>query len=189
MPSFHNVAKRWWGAAAILTVLGAGVLAYQAYQIRMIYNQADSLSQLVSPMGGLQVQVVGRSIFLVGEVDSIENWTKARSIAATAQAACGRSGRVANLSRMTEASKTALAKKIQKDIRNRRVRVRVLGDRFVLEGTVRNDYEADKAVELARAALLLDSKAPTRVTADESSSNGVNETFTPILLDMLKTPN
>lgn len=182
--SAKGAKKRWWIGVGVLGLLVAGACCFHGYRTHQLYKTADQLTQLVTPIGGLQVQVVGRSVFLAGEVDNIEAFTKARSIAQSLQESCS-SVKVSNLSRLSDGAKLALAREIKKSIRDRRIRVRVVEERFVLEGTVRNDYDAERAVELARSALMFD-KFPGRPVASEGAAPTSNDYFAPSILDMIK---
>ncbi len=176
-------------------VVGIGVFAlccgfagYQAWKHQQLNKVVAGLTALAAPINGVQVQTVGKAIYLMGEVASAEDWAKTRAIAETIQTS-GTGISVGNLTKLSDAAKQAVVAQIKKEVRNRRVRVRSVGERFVLEGNVRSDFEADRAVEIAKAALHLDAKAPTRSTAGAGNGTpGRIEAFGPILLDMMKFP-
>lgn len=171
-----------------LLILGGGFVVYRGIKRLQLNQEAGRLSQLAQPITGVQVQIVGKALFLTGEVGSAQDWAKTRAIAETIKTS-GTGIAVGNLVKMSEAAKQAVVAQIKKEVRNRRVRVRSVGDRFVLEGNVRSDFEADRAVEIAKAALHLDAKSPTRSTAGAGEvGKDPIEAFGPILLDMMKLP-
>ncbi len=171
-----------------LLVLGGGFVGYRGMQRYQIQAEVGRLSQLAQPIAGVQVQRVGKAIFLTGEVGSAQDWAKTRAIAETVKTS-GTDIAVGNLVKMTDAAKQAVVAQIKKEVRNRRVRVRCVGDRFVLEGNPRNDFEADRAVEIAKGVLFLDTKSPTRSTAGAGDNSiGRVDAFSPIILDMMKLP-
>lgn len=170
----------------MVCAVAGSYFSYARQQTLQVRNKAQQLSQLVAVIPGVQVQAVGKALFLSGEVDSLKDWAKCRAAVNVFLAESPQGIPVGNLTRLSEAAKKSAVAQIRRDVRNRRVRVRVVGDRFLLEGTVLNDFDADKAVEVAKATLLLNAKSVTRDTAAEKNGETQNA-FAPVLLDMLKT--
>ncbi len=184
----RKVAGSPWAAlVGVFALALTGFGSYQGYKNHQATVAMNELRTLVADFKGAQVERVGRTIFLSGEFNSLEEWTKARSIArALSEKSSGLT--VSNLSRMSEAAKQATLNQMKREVRNRRVKIKIVGERFIMEGSMKNDFEADRAVEIAKAVLLLENKAVTRETAGAVDTGNYQETFAPVLLDMLRIP-
>lgn len=185
---FKTPSQKGMAIGLGVLAIGAGYLGYHGLQMHRMNQVVGNLSQLAQAIPGVQVQVVGKAIFIAGEVSSAQDWAKTRAMAATIKVS-GTGIAVGNLAKMTEAAKQAVVAQLKKEIRNRRIRVRSVGERFVLEGNPRSDFEADRAVEIAKGVLFLDTNSPTRSTAGAAENDiGSVDAFSPVILDMMKLP-
>lgn len=176
----------WLGYASVTLVLC--VCSYFVGRNQRIRTVAKQVAAYVETVPGMKMHVADGTIVFTGEVKSLQDYNKARGIAH--QLSSGLNGlRIANMLNLTEEAKNATLKQVRREIRNSRVRPRFVNRRLVLEGTVRNDFEADRAVELAKAVLMLGPNGSTRETAAEkmgATDNHPGGHGEIMILDMLK---
>lgn len=167
------------GLACCLGVAGGYLYGNQMWT----KNRAAKLAAALGTMPGVSVTQMGGTVSVAGQVGSIQEYNQIRMTVRGMNA--GGCNCAMNMVTLTDEGKEALITQLKKEIRNRRVKVHFLGERLVLEGMVRNDYEADKAVEMAKAALLLGANGSTRETAAVTEGNGMTaENY--MILDMLR---
>ena len=159
-----------WGVV-ILCCCATGVGGYLLGSRAWARRQAALAADAMEKVPGVRVEAMGDTVLLTGEAQTMDDYNKARAAARSMNAGCTRA-QAMNLVTLSESGKESFLSKLRSEIRNRRVRARFIGNRLVLEGIVRNDFEADKAVELAKAALGAGDTSVSRETAADAPGAG-----------------
>lgn len=119
----------------------------------------------------ISVETVGTSIVVRGEMDSLEGLVLADTMIRDLRQASSSSIIISNLTRLSQAAYEKLAERIEREISSPDITARFIANRILLEGTADSNFEADRALELAKAHLSYPRLLPDRNTAGSTGGS------------------
>jgi hypothetical protein len=112
-------------------------------------RRVSELRELLKDIKGIQIRIVSDKIVVDGEVSSVSDLNRYYAVLSDESY----KGVVLNLVGVSESGMWSLASKIEKEIARPAVHVKVVNSFFVVEGMVRNGYEADQVLAVARSMI------------------------------------
>lgn len=127
---------------------------------------AGKIASLLTGVSGIQVTSVGESVVVSGEVAS------RKEMASVVRVADGvRSVPIHNLVVLSEAGCRRMADEIEQTIGAKEIQIKLLNNVILIQGTAANDYEADRAVEIAKTFIFAPI-GPSRSPASNKEAGG-----------------
>src|SRR5262249_10529392 len=121
-----------YGMVAVLCCALCAAGGYFAGSKMWVQRQVTQAAQAMSGMPGVTVNAVGGTVMLTGHVESMPEYQKARMLVRAMNA--GKHGvKAVNQLQVSEDAKTEFLAQLRRDLHNRKVRPRFLGNRLVLE--------------------------------------------------------
>ena len=116
-------------------------------------RQIEQLRAVLAGVQGLKYEAVGNVILVEGEVDQPADMVRLGRVIGGLDGLWdeGKPIHVRNLARMSERARLNLATWLEKYLAPEDVKAKWVSDDLYLEGTVSNDYQADRAMEIARS--------------------------------------
>lgn len=130
---------------------------------------AVQLEELLAGVPCLKVRTVGNAAVLAGEMDTPEDMARVIAAVDVIKTMPG-PVTIHNLTRLSEPGKQRLAEKIEREIGNPEIVVRLLNNIALLEGVADSDFEADRAVELTKTFIF----APVRRLPAQDAKGGAD---------------
>lgn len=109
----------------------------------------ETVRALLPRSSGLQISTVGDAVVLSGQVDS---YAEMSQIIAVVEGLSSLS--LHNLVMLSPLGQKDLTERIAAQLSGRRIEVRLLNNHLFLEGVAANDFEADRAVEIAKTFII-----------------------------------
>ena len=170
-------------------VAGATFLTFLGERISI----KNELSRLVTSYPGIRVQAVGKALYLTGSVDQFREIGDLQNIAEGMELA-NRGYTVTLLPTISEKGKKSLESNFNRMVNSPELGGFFLGDRFLIVGTAENDFEADRAVEIAKTYLAygidLTARSPAQSEKARSSETSWQASRSAssagVLLDMMR---
>jgi hypothetical protein len=154
-----------------------------------VQGVANQLSESIDTQPKPRLLTVGNVIVIVGEFEKYTDLDKINGIAESLRELTVPSGTVIvrNQTRLSDKGKSDLAEKIVARIGAREITASFVNDSLLLEGSAENDFQADRAVEIAKTFFRgAPGRKPAGENAEPSPYNAHSGKGTFEIIDMLR---
>jgi pilus assembly protein CpaC len=150
----------------------------------------SQLDQLLGDIEGIKIKAIGDSVVIDGEILLPKDMIR---IIRVVDAMKDRDPKkkevpIRNLATISKMTMNIIAERIEREINSPEISARVLNNNILLEGTAESDFEADRAVEIAKTYLpeVLVEKNKGDGNEVKIKANGGNGGGLPVIIDFLR---
>jgi pilus assembly protein CpaC len=134
---------------------GAPRVTYMVRVTREDIGQVVSqLEELIGDIEGIQIKAVGGTVVIDGDILLPKDMLRImRVVDAIKDRDSKKPVSIRNIAGISKVTMNIVAERIEREINSPEISARVLNNNILLEGTAENDFEADRAVEIAKTYL------------------------------------
>lgn len=136
------------------------------------FDMTRKLNELLAGIDGIKITALGDDDALIdGSVDSVDNMNRILAVVDGLKP-----HPVHNLVSLSKKGREELKARVEQEIATEGVHVRLVNNVLMLEGIVRNDFEADRAVEIAKTFINAPAMPAQRVPTSTVTHGGTTDT-------------